>query len=313
MGVYRESPEWLILSIESILKQTCTDFEFIIIVDDPVNHDLISIVKHYAQKDKRVRYFVNDKNRGLVYSLNKALKYAKGKYIARMDADDISHPQRLEKQLNYLCRHNLDLIGANVRLFRDENDFFYTTNKLLTHQYLKKMLSYGAIGIVHPTFFGKNIVFKTLDGYADILYAEDMDFVARALCKGYKIGNIKDVLLDCRYRNDSITKTYAYIMDMNARWITQLFNQCLKHGAYMLDQEDKIREISVDKMEKFNKKQILLAEARTELTNGRYIKFLFKIIYAVYHSTSTLYNLKINFMLKVLKIQEDRDLKRISQ
>ncbi len=308
MSVYREHSDWLVASIESIRQQTYTDLEFIIVIDDPENQELISIVRSYALKDKRIKYFVNDENRGLVYSLNKALKHVRGEYIARMDADDISNLSRLEKQLHYLQENKLDMIGTNVRLFRKENDFFYTTDKLLTHKYLKKMLAYGAIGIVHPTFFGKAIVFKTLNGYSDVRYVEDMDFLARALCKGYKVGNMKEALLDCRYRNDSVTKTYAYRMYINSRWVTRVFRQCLKSGIYVLRQKENKYRQSVGQADNFNKKQLLMVEAREAWADGKYINFLLKIVQATYSSRSVFYSLKINIILKILKLFENREL-----
>ena len=86
------------------------------------------IIKFYNKKDDRIRYFINEKNMGLVKSLNKALGYAKGEFIARMDADDISLPNRFEKQIDYLNNHpDVDFMGARcinidedgVELYRD--------------------------------------------------------------------------------------------------------------------------------------------------------------------------------------------------
>ncbi|MCB4742672.1 MAG: glycosyltransferase [Sulfurovum sp.] len=308
MSVYNEDPRWLREAVESILNQTYKELEFIIIMDNPNNLALIEILEEYAKNDSRIKLFINQKNMGLVYSLNRALKYASGAYIARMDADDISYQERLKKQLNYLQTKNLDLIGTNIRLFRNGNDYFYESDKLLTHKYLKKMLQYGAIGIVHPTFFGKKEMFENLNGYKNVLYAEDMEFLSRALCRGYKVGNMQEILLDCRYRNDSITKTYAYVMHENTQYITNIFKRCLKTENYDLYPRE--YETAADKEKNFNTKQILLAEARAALGDKKYIKAIFKILIAIYYSRSTLYALKINLALKILKILETRNQKR---
>ena len=100
---------------------------------------------------KMIEYILilNKNNLGLIKSLNIALKVANGDFIARMDADDISYKHRISKQLNYIKENNLDLIGSNVNLFKSNQPPFFTTDKLISHNYLKKMFYYGAIGIVH--------------------------------------------------------------------------------------------------------------------------------------------------------------------
>src|SRR5687768_3512659 len=92
MSAYN-AEKYVIEAIDSILKQSFKDFEFIIINDCSNDHTL-DILNEYAQMDTRIQIINNEENLGLTISLNKALKEAKGKYIARMDADDVSHPER---------------------------------------------------------------------------------------------------------------------------------------------------------------------------------------------------------------------------
>ena len=92
---------YLYEALESVLNQTFEDFEFII-VDDASADNTPAILKEYAAQDGRIRLMRNAHNLGLTRSLNKALRLAKGEYIARQDADDISLPQRLEKQVEFL-------------------------------------------------------------------------------------------------------------------------------------------------------------------------------------------------------------------
>ena len=302
MSVYNEKEEWIKNSIDSILNQTFTNIEFIIIIDNPNNDIAIELIKEYVKKDKRIKYFINEENKGLIYSLNRALKYAKGDYIARMDADDISHKDRLKKQLNYLYDKDLDLIGSNVNLF-NENGIFYTTDKLLTHKYIVKLLKAGTIGIVHPTFFAKRDVFTRLNGYKNALYAEDMEFLSRVICNNFKVGNIPDILLDCRYNNQSITKNNAYVMYKTSEYITNIFNYCIKSKYYNFD-ENYLEKINILEKEimNFNKKQITLSKARKELNSKKYISFFINILKAFYYSpNSVISSIKINLILKVLK------------
>lgn len=106
MSIYNEPIEWIRQSIDSVLYQTYTDFDFIIINDKPDRAENISILDRYASKDARIVIINNEQNIGLTKSLNRGLEVAKGEYIARMDADDISRPERFEKQLAFLESHN---------------------------------------------------------------------------------------------------------------------------------------------------------------------------------------------------------------
>ena len=89
MSIYKEPVEWMRQSIDSILNQTFTDFEFVIVNDNPIRSENRDILDEYSKKDFRIIVLSNDENIGLTKSLNKGLRISKGKYIARMDADDI--------------------------------------------------------------------------------------------------------------------------------------------------------------------------------------------------------------------------------
>jgi len=130
MATYKESIECLKQSIESIINQTYNDFEFIIILDNPDNKEHIAFINDYVCKDERIKFYINDKNMGLTNTLNRGLKLAEGKYICRMDADDVSMPDRIEKQLHYLNQYHYDLIlfQSSYKL-NFEKDFVFHLNK----------------------------------------------------------------------------------------------------------------------------------------------------------------------------------------
>lgn len=102
MSVYNEPMEWISQSIESILNQSFTNFEFIIINDKPEGKEQIALINEYASQDQRIKIIQNEKNLGLTKSLNIGILHAKSKYIARMDADDISMPNRLKMQYEFM-------------------------------------------------------------------------------------------------------------------------------------------------------------------------------------------------------------------
>lgn len=105
MSVYGEKEEWLRKAVDSILTQTYTNFEFIIILDNPENEFLWGILKEYAQSDHRVILQKNVQNIGLAASLNKGIEISKGDYIVRMDADDISVSHRIETLVKFMERN----------------------------------------------------------------------------------------------------------------------------------------------------------------------------------------------------------------
>ena len=114
MPVYNGS-KYLKEAIDSILNQTFTNFELIIINDGSTDNseDII-----FSYQDRRIYYLKNEHNKGICITLNRGLDNARGKYIARMDCDDISMPQRLAKQVNYLERHrDVGALGTDIITF----------------------------------------------------------------------------------------------------------------------------------------------------------------------------------------------------
>lgn len=158
MSVFNEPKEWIIQSVESILNQTFTDFEFIIICDNPKNDEVITLLNDYEAKDSRIRLIFNEENIGLTKSLNKGLAIAKGKYIARMDADDISMPDRLELQVCFLNEHpDVDVCGMAIQFKRYKR--FINKTKIYPSQH-KDICDYMLMDnpIAHPTVVFKRIV-----------------------------------------------------------------------------------------------------------------------------------------------------------
>ena len=205
MSTYNEKKEWLIKSIDSILNQTYTNFEFIIIIDNPLSKEIISLIDSYKVKDERIRYFVNKKNEGLVYSLNIALSVSRGNYIARMDADDISNQRRLQIQLDYMIKYNIDIVGSNIIYF-NENDNIKQSTLLLEDNDIKDNMKYWS-QLAHPTWFIRKEVYDKLNGYRDIKYCEDYDFLLRAMKNNYTLANIEQPLLKYRINIKGISRS----------------------------------------------------------------------------------------------------------
>lgn len=203
MSVYKESMLELEQSINSILNQSYSNIEFIIVIDNPLEKWRIDFIKKI--KDSRIKILINRQNIGLPKSLNRAIKEAKGRYIARMDADDISAPNRLELQLKYLIENDIDICGSYV-------NWIYH-NKIVkkgcfptTHKGIHKML-YLKNCIAHPTYFLKKEVYEKLNGYKNIYTCEDYEFLLRADRYNFRMGNIPKALLNYRLTDNSISRS----------------------------------------------------------------------------------------------------------
>ena len=148
---------YLPAAIESILSQTFTRFEFIII-DDASDDDSWKIIKKYARLDKRIRAYKNKINLGVSLTSNIAIAHARCKYLARMDADDISVSNRLEKQLAYLKKHKKTvLVGGQCTLVNEQNQVIGTKSFPTNPQKVKNMMFWAV-----PTQQGYMMVNRAL-------------------------------------------------------------------------------------------------------------------------------------------------------
>lgn len=162
MSVYNSAP-FLREAVDSILNQTFGDFEFLI-VDDKSTDDSLEILKSYS--DNRIQIFENQENIGLTKSLNKLLKIAKGEFIARMDADDISLPERFEKQVSFLeVNQSVVLCGTQIINSRDNSISSFP----ITHSHIATSLLFEN-PIAHPT-----VMFNLKANALSILYNEKFD------------------------------------------------------------------------------------------------------------------------------------------
>ncbi len=143
MPVYKTYEKYLREAIESILNQTYTDFEFLILDDCPEDNRE-EIVKSY--KDKRIKYSKNEKNLGITPSRNKLIEMAKGEYLAVMDHDDISLPRRFEKQVMYLDTHpNVGVVSCQIGHYPNG----YVSKQLIENNEIKLAL-FAQCAINHP-------------------------------------------------------------------------------------------------------------------------------------------------------------------
>ena len=190
-------------AIESILCQTYNDFEFII-VNDGSTDKTADIIRSF--KDKHIIFIDRNENRGLVYSLNEGIRQAKGDFIARMDADDVSVLNRFELQIDYLINHpDIDICGGSYKCFGTDNRL---VEAICDPEKISEYLFRGCV-MFHPTIMMRKCVVYQSELYIqDYMYAEDYELWCRLLKKGIKFGNIPDVILNYRVTDTHISAKY---------------------------------------------------------------------------------------------------------
>ncbi len=242
MCAYNEPMEYICQAVKSITEQTYRNIEFIIIIDHPDRRDIVSYLDGLA--DERIRYHINEKNMGLIASLNKGLQLCSGKLIARMDADDIAFPDRLERQYEYTCRHDVDILGGQTVNIDETGKKYGNIISPVCDQYIKKYIGLGG-GLPHPTWFVKQSVYRELGGYRNIKSIEDYDFLVRGVLRGYQFGCLNEPCLYYRKNTKGISQNnkgrQRVVKDILRRQYKQ--NRCLPLEEIQSTIESRKREI----------------------------------------------------------------------
>jgi len=186
-------------AIDSILSQTFTDFEFLII-DDGSTDSSVEII--YSYKDNRIRLVRNEENMGISATLNKGIQLARTSLIARMDSDDISYPARLQKQYDFL-EQNPDVALLSTWAREVAVDGSPVNTERFISEYYYYMLTFQC-WIYHPTVMYKREAVMDAGMYSTP-YSEDYDLWWQLLRK-YKIANMSEVLVDYRLSDESLCK-----------------------------------------------------------------------------------------------------------
>ena len=186
--------QYLEKAIQSILDQTYTNFE-LLIIDDYSNDNSAEIINNFTKFDDRVSVIRNDDNLGITKSLNKLLSLAKGEFIARQDADDISQKERFHLQLDFLQKKNLDVVYTRSKRIDNRKIIpgfsFYFPQRIVV-RYKNPF--------IHGTLFAKKNVINNLGGYDErFIYSQDYKLVTDLLDQGCNIKIMRDVLYSSNF------------------------------------------------------------------------------------------------------------------
>lgn len=210
----RNGGGFLSAAISSVLQQTKADFE-LLVVDDHSDDGALDVLP----KDARIKRIQNA-GEGLVDALNTGLKQAQGDYLARMDADDVCHPQRLAKQYQFLQQNPVDVVASEVEIFSDSGalgrgyqDYQEWLNRLCETKSIARE-RFIENPVPHPAMFWRRSSVGD-DDYQTKPWAEDYDWVLRGLEGGLRFAKVPEVLLRWRHHSQR-TSQHADIYQMKA-------------------------------------------------------------------------------------------------
>lgn len=203
-------------AVRSILAQTFTDFEFLII-DDGSTDASPRILSDLARSDARVRLGIRA-NRGNIATLNELIDMARGEYFARMDHDDIALSQRFARQVEFLDAHPEVVAAGSRALFIDDEGLpLMEVMNHYSHEQIERALMKPELGIIHPSVMMRADACRAIGGYrAEYPHAEDLDFFLR-LGEVGRLQNIAEPLLQYRTHASSVSFRYREAQSRSAR------------------------------------------------------------------------------------------------
>ena len=294
MSVFNEPTEWLDQSITSILNQTYTNFEFIIINDGSSNKETIRKLVWFAEKDRRV-IIINRANQGLTNSLKYGINISTGKIIFRQDADDFSAYNRIQTQINFLKDHpNCILVGLTPVFCQINGQPLWIKKLPLTHKLIVK--SFDRMNpFCHGSVCFRKKHFLQIGGYDfNLPVCQDYDLFWR-MSKIGEVININEPLYFLRKTGTSISSTRGLEQKFYDEVIRN--RKYIKNGKHTIIAYNEILTMreNFDKNDKTNKHFILMRNGDELLMSGQ----IFSSIVA--YSKSLKYNIDKMIILKIAR------------
>lgn len=299
LPIYKEPLDLIKRSLDSILGQTYKFFKLLIVFDGRDNKAAVDFISAKEKDDKRISHIINDKNMGLSFALNRGIKLIDTKYVARMDADDISFLDRLEYQLDFMENNpTVDLISSEVVLISNKGE---TIGDKVTFpdstKFIKKAALYGNI-LNHPTFFGKTQVFKD-NPYREIIYAEDYDFTCRLLEQGYIIKIFPRKVLYYNCGNEPSDKK-KYLCSIIGETVGKYYRKKkLCKVDIKKETDEQTERVNFEKrLKSINKFNDLVNCKRIGIKSKFFIKAFVYFIFSNYIRRQLFYALRLSFLKK---------------
>lgn len=233
MSVYNETEQEISQALDSILNQTFQDFFLVVVNDNPRSKTISKVLESYSNNDK-IYILKNDINIGLAMSMNKAAKYAAEiyptyKYIARMDADDISCSERFKKQLEKIKETDSHICYTNYNFIDEQGESIDFMSEFVPDRKIKGILPYRSC-IHHPTVMIDRAAFETVGGYRNFPTSQDYDLWLRLLDKGYDFSSVNEICLLYRIRKSSISRSSSMRQELTIMYSRKLRKMRIKKG-----------------------------------------------------------------------------------
>ncbi|MET4083349.1 glycosyltransferase involved in cell wall biosynthesis [Pedobacter sp. UYP30] len=264
--------KYILKTVESVLNQSYSNYE-LLIIDDGSTDNTEEIVKSIS--DKRIVYLKNSKNLGIVKTLNKGIKLAKGKYIARMDADDIMLGNRLQEQINFLeVNPEHGMVGSWYQIMDVGGKIRSTLKTTLTHEDIKLALLFGN-QFAHPAVTIRTDLVRKLKYSQEFLYTEDYDLWCR-MAEVSKLANLPKIHLSYRwYANNSCSRNQRELKANVVKLLSRELDKyeiehsteelmlhaaiCFNYGKRFFNSEDRFSQLNrwLDKVFSASKVKVL--------------------------------------------------------
>ena len=207
------SDKTLSKAIESVLDQSFTDFELIVIDNNSTDRS-VEIITDFQKRDSRIQ-FIHERNQGIAYALNSGLKKSKFNFVARIDADDQMFPDRLEKQMNYLKEfREIDLVSGKVKYknessvkstngliqFVEQINSWKSTEEIFHHRFVESP-------IIHPSVMLRKTLFERYGNYSTQNIPEDYELWLRLFHEGVRMAKIDDYVVEWTDSSNRLTRT----------------------------------------------------------------------------------------------------------
>ena len=277
MSFNNEPLQWIQLAVESIIAQTFRDFELIIVCDNPENSEGISYFE--SLEDNRIRLISNPENLGPTKSFNIGISAAKGEYIARMDADDICFPKRLEKQVDFLDSHPQISVCATDTHTIDQNGKIIRRNRYKRKRDVALMFISNCIS--HPSVMFRSSLLELRKPLynEDFLYSQDYELWLFLILNGHRIYTLDEVLLLYRKHGIQISTEKKVHQTNLAR---------KAHRSFINDWLSSRNIISKDQAYDLKAMLEMASKAYDSIEDIHDKRMLIYIIYVLYYSLGTL-------------------------
>ena len=232
MATFNDNVNYLKIAIDSIINQTYTNWEFLI-VDDSNDSKSISVLDNYANKDNRIKVIRGKERYGFVKSLNVGIDKAKGDFVGRMDSDDFSAPERLKREVDFLINNqNYGVVGTQTYIINESNKI---TSKILFPRGGLKLRRFAIFRcpMQHGTILMRRKIIDAGIRYDEAFKrSEDLELWLRLLKKKYRIYNIQECLYKFRIESNYATKRNKKHFRFNLR--ARLKNFDIRHPLFSI-------------------------------------------------------------------------------